>query len=314
MKVSILDFYFPNINTRGRPDKSSILYTDKKSFLFFINQFKHSTLYFNIGNNHLHDYGDLGIKKTIEFFDKLKINYFGVISKNLDKSSIIIYYKNLRIKLTSVSTDSIDVMSVISKKEKFYIKDYKKPSFDYQTSNQFDLEIILPHWGKEYINFPRKEIIDYSKEWLNLGVDYIIGNHPHVIQASLNDKVFFGLGNFYFKSFKKRNKIWHTWSSDSRKSIIVEIDPVLKHTNVLGIEYFKNKINPSNKAMLIFHDVNKKFLQNIHDDKKYYLFFENEYYKLLKKEKNRFYFGLKLVKIILIKIYEKLTGKDFYKY
>ena len=181
-----------------RPDKSSILYTDKKSFLFFINQFKHSTLYFNIGNNHLHDYGDLGIKKTIEFFDKLKINYFGVISKNLDKSSTIIYYKNLRLKLTSVSTDSIDVMSVISKKEKFYIKDYKKPSFDYQTSNQFDLEIILPHWGKEYINFPRKEIIDYSKEWLNLGVDYIIGNHPHVIQASLNDKVFFGLGNFLF--------------------------------------------------------------------------------------------------------------------
>ena len=66
--------------------------------------------------------------------------------------------------------------------------------------------------------------------------------------------------------------------------------------------------------MLIFHDVNKKFLQNIHDEKKYYLFFENEYYKLLKKEKNRFYFGLKLVKIILIKIYEKLIGKDFYKY
>ena len=127
-------------------------------------------------------------------------------------------------------------------------------------------------------------------------------------------KYFLVWETFYFKSFKKRNKIWHTWSSDSRKSIIVEIDPVLKHTNVLGIEYFKNKINPSNKAMLIFHDVNKKFLQNIHDEKKYYLFFENEYYKLLKKEKNRFYFGLKLVKIILIKIYEKLIGKDFYKY
>jgi len=68
-----------------------------------------------------------------------------------------------------------------------------------------ELIIVMPHWGKEY----SLKINEYQKKWtkifFELGVDLVIGTHPHVIQPVkvIEDKgrnkkmyVFYSIGNF----------------------------------------------------------------------------------------------------------------------
>lgn len=66
-----------------------------------------------------------------------------------------------------------------------------------------DVQIVAMHWGEEYVNEPneaQKELVKYLNE---LGVEVIIGAHPHVIQTAelyegpkQNTLVYYSLGNF----------------------------------------------------------------------------------------------------------------------
>lgn len=66
-----------------------------------------------------------------------------------------------------------------------------------------DVQIVAMHWGQEYMNEPddlQKELVKYLNE---LGVEVIIGAHPHVIQTvelyegpKQNTLVYYSLGNF----------------------------------------------------------------------------------------------------------------------
>jgi poly-gamma-glutamate synthesis protein (capsule biosynthesis protein) len=83
--------------------------------------------------------------------------------------------------------------------------DKKKQAIDKSKSEGAQLIILLVHWGKEYSlkinNFQNK----WSKIFFELGVDIVIGTHPHVIQPVkvMEDKetkrkmyIFYSLGNF----------------------------------------------------------------------------------------------------------------------
>ena len=80
-----------------------------------------------------------------------------------------------------------------------------KQAIDKSKSEGAQLIILLVHWGKEYSlkinNFQNK----WSKIFFELGVDIVIGTHPHVIQPVkvMEDKetkrkmyIFYSLGNF----------------------------------------------------------------------------------------------------------------------
>lgn len=295
-----------------RPDKSSILYTDRKSFLYFANQFKKAELFFNMGNNHLHDFGSSGILETIKFFNQNNMNYFGFKSKEMDISHIIISDQGFRVKLEANSTDLMEVMSSTIITEDFYISDYNLYDYESPIKNNFDINVLLPHWGKEYIFYPKSEILDLSIKWIKHNVDYVIGNHPHVIQGSIYNSVFFSLGNFYFKNFRKKNRLWHIWSKKSRESILVGLDVKNKKTSVIGLIYNNSKIKIHKNSFDYYNSLSNVLSDLINNKKLYYSFFENEYYKFLKLNKSVLV-KLKLYSnIILIKIYEKLFKKDYY--
>jgi len=310
--INLESVVLENSLNKVRPDKSSIIYTDRKSFLYYINQFKKAELFFNMGNNHLHDFGSPGILETIKYFNQNNVNYFGFKSKDEDLSYIIISDQGLRVKLEANSTDLMEVMSNTTRTEDFYISDYNLYDYESPIKNNFDINILLPHWGKEYIFYPKSEILDLSINWIKHNVDLVIGNHPHVIQGSICNSVFFSLGNFYFKNFRKKNRLWHMWSKKSRESILVGIDVKNKKTSVIGLNYNNSEIKICKNSFDYYNSLSK-ILSNLKNNKKlYYSFFENEYYMFLKLNKSVL-FKLKLYSsIILIKIYEKLFKKDYY--
>lgn len=67
-----------------------------------------------------------------------------------------------------------------------------------------DFVIVCPHWGTEYTHTENSEQINYAMYFAELGVDLVIGTHPHVIQPvkwieSSNGNrmlVYYSIGNF----------------------------------------------------------------------------------------------------------------------
>ena len=65
--------------------------------------------------------------------------------------------------------------------------------------NKVDLLIVAMHWGVEYQNKPNNYQVDAANYLASLGVDIVIGTHPHVIQPVTwigDTLVIYSLGNF----------------------------------------------------------------------------------------------------------------------
>ena len=81
-----------------------------------------------------------------------------------------------------------------------------------------EIIIVFPHWGKEYSLKPNKIQKKWAKIFFDLGVDIVIGTHPHVIQPvevmedkSTNRKmyIFYSIGNFINStSSRKKGVFW----------------------------------------------------------------------------------------------------------
>ena len=74
---------------------------------------------------------------------------------------------------------------------------YDKIKNDIEKAKKENAEfiIVFPHWGKEYVLNEIKYQKYFTKIFLDLGVDLVIGTHPHVIQP---------LKVYYNKESKKK--------------------------------------------------------------------------------------------------------------
>lgn len=67
-----------------------------------------------------------------------------------------------------------------------------------------DFTIVFPHWGTEYVYEPTKSQRELTRFFYELGVDLVIGTHPHVLQpvewietdGDHRMLVYYSLGNF----------------------------------------------------------------------------------------------------------------------
>ena len=79
-----------------------------------------------------------------------------------------------------------------------YDKDLIKEEIE-RYRDKVDLLIVAMHWGTEYMTYPTEEQKSIAKYLSNLGVDLIIGCHPHVVEPIeyIGDTlVIYSLGNF----------------------------------------------------------------------------------------------------------------------
>lgn len=64
-----------------------------------------------------------------------------------------------------------------------------------------DIIVVFMHWGKELLLEPLPYQLHITKHLVSLGVQVIIGSHPHVLQRHCihgNKFVTYSLGNFLF--------------------------------------------------------------------------------------------------------------------
>ena len=123
-----------------------------------------------------------------------------------------------------------------------------------------DIIIVMPHWGKEYSLKTNKYQNKWSKIFFELGVDIVIGTHPHVIQPVeiIEDKdknrkmyIFYSLGNFINSTSSRKKNVFWRFLGGMAHIIIGKVNnkPVIKNIKFIPLI---THINPENKKVTTF--------------------------------------------------------------
>ena len=156
----------------------------------------------SLATNHTYDKGENGVLNFYNYFkDKKDIVYNGIADGFESRNNFIIGEKN-NITYSMLSyTTSTNGLNVPSGKEYLVnVYDKEKVKEDILAlRDKVDVLIVAMHWGVEYASEPNNSQIEIAEYLADLGVDIIIGTHPHVLQpiTKIDDTiVMYSLGNF----------------------------------------------------------------------------------------------------------------------
>lgn len=111
--------------------------------------------------------------------------------------------------------------------------------------NKVDVLIVAMHWGTEYTHTPTYMEIDQAKFLSSLGVDIIIGTHPHVIQpVTWIDKtlVFYSLGNFISAQYQNQGSCTYYKCTVGLMPSLTITKKVTKGKTEIKIDNIKNEL------------------------------------------------------------------------
>ena len=155
----------------------------------------------SLANNHTMDRGVTAIQNSCDYWKTKDVLTAGSYCSAEDAEEIKIKEKN-GIKYTMLAytygTNGITVPSDKPYLVNLYSDELAKANIE-KVRDKVDLLIVSMHWGTEYRSEPTEEQKREAEYLSNLGVDIIIGTHPHVIEpiTYINDTlVIYSLGNF----------------------------------------------------------------------------------------------------------------------
>ncbi|WP_052447381.1 CapA family protein [Clostridium polynesiense] len=207
-------------------------------------------------NNHILDKGASGLIRTAKVVKNKGFDLMGIKEKAEDKSYVVKEIKGIKFGFTNYvfETDKKgNVRTLNSLKipntalelfDRFNYseleKDYKKMQDRIKEMKSQGAEVIIfsMHWGNEYERKPNDHQKRIANKLADMGVDVIIGGHPHVLQpmeyidSKVSNKktlVLYSLGNFL--SNQRREIINNKYPEDG---IIVNID--FKKQGASGVE------------------------------------------------------------------------------
>lgn len=194
----------------------------------------------SICNNHIYDYGEIGVQDTINSLKRNNIGYCGFNFKGHSKIiPIVVDDGNIRYEIYA-ATDPYEE-SVCTKKNQsgcIRISDLLK----LQVKNKDNTcRIAFLHTGFEYNTLPSPRTIKDAHRLIDNGFDYIICSHPHLIQPYevYKDRlIMYSLGNFYFSSFRQEfqeKKIANKEKGFCNRGLGISING--KEYHIVSIEY-----------------------------------------------------------------------------
>ncbi len=194
----------------------------------------------NLANNHIMDYGGIGLMDTMETLGNAGIRYFGA-GENLyeAREPVIIEANGLKVAFIGFSNTFPMEMNATKRKPGVvfgypgYIKyDVKK------AKENADFVVVSFHWGSEKSHRIKSYQKEYARLAVDSGADVVLGHHPHVLQGveTYRGKVIaYSLGNFVFGA---------NWTGDIKETMILFIR--------LGREGITHRIVPVDIASVLF--------------------------------------------------------------
>ena len=154
----------------------------------------------NYANNHIYDYEDVGLKRTIDVTKEKGLDVLGVKSTEKEKNYLVKEVNGIKIgflayvfetsMINGHKTINSNILSTYSENviNTFNYNDlesfYKKIENEISAMKSEGVEFIITsmHWGEEYNTYIEASQNEIAKRLNKLGVDIILGGHPHVIQ------------------------------------------------------------------------------------------------------------------------------------
>lgn len=165
-----------------------------------------------LANNHFYDYGDSGVKDTLESCENEGIATVGG-GMNIHDASQTAYLniKNLRIAIInccehefSIATEKSGGSNPINPIQQYYaILDAKQNA---------DKIIVIVHGGHEHYQLPSPRMKETYRFFVDIGADAVVNHHQHCYsgyEVYKGKPIFYGIGNFCFDRSIRRNCFWN---------------------------------------------------------------------------------------------------------
>lgn len=202
---NIVNFESPVTPCRITKKKRLAHRSDPSALDFVKRNIKNPVLSF--ANNHMMDFGTVGVVDTIESCTAAQIPFIGIGMNVSEAARCIILGNEVKVGLLSVQYKHYRIASKSSggplhESKLEYIKAAIKtlrPKVDYI--------VLVYHGGDEFLHLPSAKVRRQFKQYLRWGCDAVVAHHPHVAQGyeRMGGKpVFYSLGNFIFDTDYQR--------------------------------------------------------------------------------------------------------------
>lgn len=154
-----------------------------------------------LANNHFYDFGEVGVKDTIDACGEHNLDYVGG-GVDLKDSSKILYKSIAGKKLAiinccehefSIATEISGGSNPLNVVQQYYaIQEAKKNA---------DNILVIVHGGVELFWLPSKRMIETYRFFIDAGADAVVNHHQHCYsgyEVYKGKPIFYGLGNFCF--------------------------------------------------------------------------------------------------------------------
>lgn len=160
-----------------------------------------------LSNNHIRDFGSIGVVDTIKTCEKYRIRTVGA-GENISVASIPLHLNLKGKKICILNYSEIELNHATSHRAGANPFDLITAFEEIKKQKEInDIVIVIYHGGLEYHHLPLPEIKRRFRFLLENGADAIISHHTHYISGfSLSNEkpAFYGLGNFYIKYKSKK--------------------------------------------------------------------------------------------------------------
>lgn len=217
---------------------------------------------FSLSNNHINDFGEKGMRDTIESLNKKEIGYNGLyenvydpfIIKSDDSQIAIItctdmlnyeFADNCQYKTIRVDNQQLGLTIEECKKDGFFV-------------------IIYAHVGSLFCRYPNPLIREILYGLVEKGADCIVTAHSHCLGGVDRYKdvpIFYSLGDFLMDGSSFRRRQAGVLRLDIEKNVLKnwELQPVVTN-NDLSVVFPSEK--QKSKILKIFNDVTQRLSKN----------------------------------------------------
>lgn len=237
--ISICNFEAPiNIKGMNPINKAGPHVYQSKESIQYLSEVGFDTV--SLANNHIYDYGQAAFENTLIELQKYDIDFVGAgVCFDEAYTTKVIEKNGIKIGLIAGCENEFGCSYENQNRGGYaWLFHYLIEDNIRKLKQEVDSVVLIAHAGVENIDFPIKEWRDRYKRLCDIGVDVVIGHHPHVPQGYENynnSMIFYSLGNFYFDTVSFQNKKDDSYSVvlEFEKSGLIEFE-IIYHQKIDG--------------------------------------------------------------------------------
>lgn len=188
---------------------------------------RHNIRMVNLGNNHIRNFGEEGVRSTMAHLADAGVGFFGSpLQSGVTRSTI----QGIPFEFISYNEFGGDGAEIVLHQIAFARKERFLP-------------IVYTHWGDEYATSSAPRQRSYAHSFIDAGAEIVIGSHPHVVQEHeiyRGKHIFYSLGNFVFDQY---------WNKAVRSGLLLRI--TFKKNGVSAVEELPISLGRDRRTCLL---------------------------------------------------------------